>query len=53
MSPSAAPENIADDRFEPNLNLSLLGIGVEYPPYRVGPEALEILAQRFYPASAA
>ncbi|KAL9035834.1 MAG: hypothetical protein Q9214_006411 [Letrouitia sp. 1 TL-2023] len=53
MSPSAVPESIADDHFERNLSLSLLGLGVEYPPYRVGSEALEILAQRFYPTSAA
>ncbi|KAL9614294.1 MAG: hypothetical protein Q9167_001177 [Letrouitia subvulpina] len=53
MSPSAVPESIADDHFEPDLNLSLLGLGVEYPPYRVGPEALEVLAKRFYPTSAA
>ena len=35
------------------LNLSILGIGVEYPPYRVGPEALQTLADRYYPKSPA
>ena len=35
------------------LNLSIVGIGVEYPPYRVGPEALQILADRYYPKSPA
>ena len=35
------------------LNLSMMGIGVEYPPYRVGPEALQTLADRYYPKSPA
>ncbi|KAG6999366.1 hypothetical protein G7Y79_00035g070380 [Physcia stellaris] len=35
------------------LNLSIVGIGVEYPPYRVGPEALQTLADRYYPKSPA
>ena len=35
------------------LNLSILGLGVEYPPYRVGPEALQTLADRYYPKSPA
>ena len=35
------------------LNLSILGIGVEYPPYRIGPEALQALAERHYPKSPA
>ena len=35
------------------LNLSIVGIGVEYPPYRVGPEALQTLADRHYPKSPA
>lgn len=35
------------------LNLSIMGIGVEYPPHRVGPEALQTLADRYYPKSPA
>lgn len=36
-----------------DLNLSILGIGVEYPPFRVGPDALETVASRHYPDSIA
>lgn len=36
-----------------DLNLSILGIGVEYPPCRVGPDALETVAARHYPDSIA
>ena len=36
-----------------DLNLSILGIGVEYPPFRVGPDALETIASRHYPDSIA
>ncbi|KAI9680708.1 MAG: hypothetical protein M1817_004148 [Caeruleum heppii] len=35
----------------PNLNLRILGVGTEYPPYQVGPDALETIAERFYPQS--
>lgn len=51
MSPSAVPTPAANDHFENDLSLSLLGLGVEYPPFLVGPEALETLANRFYPPS--
>lgn len=53
MSPSAVPAPTAKGHFENDLNLSLLGLGVEYPPFLVGPEALETLANRFYPPSPA
>ncbi|KAL8958000.1 MAG: hypothetical protein Q9183_005925 [Haloplaca sp. 2 TL-2023] len=53
MSPSAAPRHTTDERFDNDLDLSLLGLGVEYPPFLVGPEALETLANRYYPPSAA
>ncbi|KAL8999738.1 MAG: hypothetical protein Q9188_005820 [Gyalolechia gomerana] len=53
MSPSAVPSETSHDQFESGLNLSLLGLGVEYPPFLVGPEALETLANRFYPPSTA
>ena len=42
-----------DDRHAEELNLSILGIGVEYPPYKIGPEALQSLAERHYPKSPA
>ncbi|KAL8751315.1 MAG: hypothetical protein Q9184_006106 [Pyrenodesmia sp. 2 TL-2023] len=53
MSPSAVPTSTANGHFENDLNLSLVGLGVEYPPFLVGPEALETLANRFYPPSTA
>ncbi len=53
MSPSAVPASTANGQFENDLNLSLVGLGVEYPPFLVGPEALETLANRFYPPSTA
>lgn len=53
MPPSAVHNDIANDRFSHDLNLSILGLGVEYPPFSLGPEALETLARRFYPQSTA
>ncbi len=53
MSPTAVNGTTAHDRFEDDLNLSILGLGVEYPPFQLGPEALETLAKRFYPPSTA
>nr|AUW30714.1 putative chalcone synthase [Cladonia uncialis subsp. uncialis] len=53
MSPSALNGSTSHDRFENNLNLSIVGLGTEYPPFQLGPEALETLAQRFYPPSTA
>lgn len=53
MSPAAVNGNTPHDRFEDDLNLSILGLGAEYPPFSLGPEALETLANRFYPPSPA
>ncbi|KAL8776591.1 MAG: hypothetical protein Q9213_008213 [Squamulea squamosa] len=53
MSPSAIPNSTSNGHFGSDLNLSLRGLGVEYPPFLVGPEALETLANRFYPPSTA
>lgn len=65
MSPSVMPngsvngranghtEERVDQHCAEALHLSILGIGVEYPPYRVGPEALQTLADRHYPKSPA
>ncbi|KAI9820035.1 MAG: hypothetical protein M1827_006606 [Pycnora praestabilis] len=36
-----------------NLDLHIEGIGVAYPPFQVGPDALETIAKRFYPTSTA
>ena len=53
MSPSTVDGGQPGNRFDDRLNLSIRGLGVEYPPYRVGPDALETLAHRFYPSSTA
>ena len=53
MSPVALNGSIADDCFEDDLGLSILGIGVQYPPYRHEPDALNSLANRFYKPSEA
>ena len=53
MSPSAIPHSTASDHFKDGLNLSILGLGVDYPPVRNGPEGLEIIANRHYPESTA
>lgn len=53
MSPTAVNGTTAHDHFEDDLNLSILGLGVDYPPYQLGSDALETLANRFYPPSTA
>ncbi|KAI4111150.1 MAG: hypothetical protein LQ339_000878 [Xanthoria mediterranea] len=53
MSPSAVSSSASHGHFQSDLNLSLRGLGVEYPPFLLGPEALDTLANRFYPPSAA
>jgi len=53
MSPTAVNGSTSHDRFESDLDLSILGLGVEYPPFELRPDALETLANRFYPPSIA
>lgn len=53
MSPSAVPHSTASDHFKDDLNLSILGLGVDYPIHENGPDVLEILARRHYPDSIA
>ncbi|KAA6411745.1 MAG: chalcone synthase [Lasallia pustulata] len=53
MSPSAVRNSTANNRFEDDLSLSIVGLGVEYPPFSLGPEALETIAARYYPDSTA
>ncbi|RDW85564.1 thiolase-like protein [Coleophoma crateriformis] len=36
-----------------DLNLSILGLGVEYPPYQLDPSSLDEIAKRHYPDSPA
>ena len=53
MSPTATNGTTSQNTFESDLNLSILGLGAEYPPFRLNSEALETLADRFYPQSPA
>ncbi|KAI9708994.1 MAG: hypothetical protein M1812_007807 [Candelaria pacifica] len=55
MSPSVVSKPAPQpphDQFE-GLDLGILGVGVAYPPYEVGPDALETIAKRYYPESKA
>lgn len=52
MSP-ALSNGTANGHLTNDLNLSILALGVEYPPYRVGPDALQTIAERYYPESPA
>lgn len=51
MSPSRDPPDGATDEQFPGLDLHILGLGVEYPPYDLPPENLRPLANRFYPST--
>lgn len=42
-------EEEEQEMFPEDLGLRIMGIGVEYPPYRAYPKDLETLAQKFYP----
>lgn len=35
------------------LGLSITGLGVQYPPYSLGPDAIDILSKRYHPESPA
>ncbi|RDL37010.1 Thiolase-like protein [Venustampulla echinocandica] len=52
MLSSEDGEDAATSRFG-SLNLSILGLGTEYPPYHLDPAALDTLVQRHYPESPA
>ncbi|TVY17393.1 putative polyketide synthase 1 [Lachnellula arida] len=49
--PADAPE--ATGKHFGDLNLSITGIGIEYPPHFLDPKALDTLCQRHYPDSPA
>jgi hypothetical protein len=55
MSPSGTAPESPESRFGKfgDLNLSIIGLGVEYPPFLLGPECLNELVKRHYPASPA
>ncbi|PVH67705.1 thiolase-like protein [Cadophora sp. DSE1049] len=48
MSPSRDTHNGTNNQFG-ELNLAITGLGVEYPPYQLYPEALDTLCKRHYP----
>ena len=50
---SGARDTVTQDQSDLDLNLSILGIGAEYPPYRHGSDSLDTLAARFYKPSTA
>ena len=45
--------NASKEQFEDDLNLSILGLGAEYPPHRHGSDSLDVLASRYYKPSTA
>jgi fungal type III polyketide synthase len=55
MSPSREQEDVPKSAFGTfgDLNLSVIGIGVEYPPFNLPPDVLDILCKRHYPESPA
>ncbi|CZR52239.1 related to stilbene synthase 2 [Phialocephala subalpina] len=48
MSPSRTSQNGTKNQFG-DLNLSITGIGTEYPPFLLEPSAVDILCDRHYP----
>ncbi|KAF8862253.1 thiolase-like protein [Acephala macrosclerotiorum] len=48
MSPSRTCQNGTETQFG-DLNLSITGIGTEYPPFLLEPSAVDILCERHYP----
>jgi fungal type III polyketide synthase len=44
---------MADSHVMGDLGLSILGLGVQYPPYSLKPSAVEEIAKKFYPDSLA
>ena len=51
MSPTALRPVAAADTFGDDLDLSIVGLGVQYPEFHNGPDALEKIAKRHYPES--
>jgi type III polyketide synthase len=48
---STTPAGMAAPNTFGELNLSVVGLGVHYPPYSLDAKAVETLAERFYPES--
>jgi type III polyketide synthase len=59
MSPSRVPEpgsdangHVPPERFD-GVELSIVGLGTEYPPFNLTPDDLDILVDRYYEPSPA
>jgi fungal type III polyketide synthase len=44
---------MADSDMAGDLGLSILGVGVQYPPHSLKPSAVEEIAKKYYPDSEA
>jgi hypothetical protein len=53
MSSTVPVANDAAEKSFGDLNLSIIGLGTEYPPYPLVPADLDTLCKRFYPESPA
>ena len=53
MLPSTKETHNATNNQFGELNLSIVGLGCEYPPYKLDPAALDTICQRHYPDSPA
>ncbi|KAJ9131306.1 Thiolase-like protein [Coniochaeta hoffmannii] len=42
---------MATSSFPPELGLSIIGLGTQYPPYGLKPDSVETIAKKFYPDS--
>ncbi len=52
MSPAKDTQNATSKQFG-DLNLSVIGLGTEYPPYQLDPSCLNTLCARHYPTTPA
>ena len=52
MSPSRDTQNATRNQFG-DLNLSVIGLGTEYPPHQLDPACLNTLVSRHYPTTPA
>jgi fungal type III polyketide synthase len=52
MFPSKDAQNATSNQFG-DLNLSIIGLGTEYPPHQLDPACLNTLCARHYPTTPA
>ena len=53
MSPSRVSPTPEGDYFDADLDLSIVGLGSQYPDFHNAPESVDVLAKRWYPESPA